>query len=204
MKPIYHGGEKLSNQAKSPLFLYEEISDSIYFVSGYSSVENTHVTEFKLNDKAKILDLIDGNVKENEKLMKDIMKTCGLKFDENHLVENSYEEVGRDIYGCDIDLALYPKFSEELLKIGFNVIKNYSIIENTEPVAYAVLDSNVLDLQREYVLESDANCVYLEVINEQNISPKDSILGKSFEGMTGMGDIILKEIEVTTAKKKKM
>lgn len=204
MKSIYHGGEKLGDNVNPPLFLYQEISDSIYFGIGYSSVEDLHVSEFKLNSKAKVLDLVNGNIEENERFIKEIMKKCGLEFDEHTLVKNSYEDVGRDIYGCDIDLALYPKFREELLKTGFNVIKNYSIIENTEPVGYAILDSNVLELKREYSVKNDDNNVYLEVKNENKVPEKDSILGKSFVGKLGFGDIVLQEINASVTKKKKM
>lgn len=204
MKSIYHGGEKLGDNVKEPLFLYQEISDSIYFGIGYSGVDDVYISEFKLNKQAKVLDLVNGNIEENERFIKEIMKKCGLEFDEHTLVKNSYEDVGRDIYGCDIDLALYPKFREELLKAGFNVIKNYSIIENTEPVGYAILDKNALEFKREYSVKNDDNNVYLEVKKEENVLEKDNILGKSFVGKLGFGDIVLQEITANVTKKKKM
>lgn len=204
MKSIYHGGEKLGNNVNEPLFLYQEISDSIYFGIGYSNAEDVYVSEFKLNNQAKVLDLVNGNTEDNERFIKEVMKKCGLEFDENTLVKNSYEDVGREIYGCDIDLALYPKFREEILKSGFNVIKNYSIFENSEPVGYAILDKNVLDFKREYSVKNDDNNVYVEVKNEENILEKDSILGKSFVGKLGFGDIVLQEITTNVTKKKKM
>ena len=204
MKSIYHGGEKLGNNVNEPLFLYQEISDSIYFGIGYSNAEDVYVSEFKLNNQAKVLDLVNGNTEDNERFVKEVMKKCGLEFDENTLVKNSYEDVGREIYGCDIDLALYPKFREEILKSGFNVIKNYSIFENSEPVGYAILDKNVLDFKREYSVKNDDNNVYVEVKNEENILEKDSMLGKSLVGKLGFGDIVLQEITESVTKKKKM
>lgn len=204
MKSIYHGGEKLGNNVNEPLFLYQEISDSIYFGIGYSNAEDVYVSEFKLNNQAKVLDLVNGNTEDNERFVKEVMKKCGLEFDENTLVKNSYEDVGREIYGCDIDLALYPKFREEILKSGFNVIKNYSIFENSEPVGYAILDKNVLDFKREYSVKNDDNNVYVEVKNEEKVLEKDAMLGKSFVGKLGFGDIVLQEITESVTKKKKM
>lgn len=204
---IYHGGEKIENEVKSPLFLYENISDSIYFAIGYSGAENTHVSEFKLNDKAKVLDLVDGNQEDNEKFLNEIMKKAGIQFKgEYKLVKDSYKEVGREVYGYDIDLALFPKFREEMLKTGFNVLKTYSIMENTEPKGFAVLDSSVLQMRKEYkvTFDNDNDNVYLKVTKDNLSDKEESTLSKSYIGKTGYGDISLEEVKDTQKSKKKM
>lgn len=203
MTSIYHGGTKIKDEIKSPLFLYEEISDSIYFATGYSGVEkNHHISEYQVNEKAKILDLVDGNQEQNEKFINEIMKKVGLVFETEYLlVKNSYDTVGREVYGYDIDLAFFPKFREEVLKSGFNVIKSYTSMENTQPIAYAVLDTSLLELKREYALTDDSSNVYLKVITDNT---KESKLGKSYLGKTGYGDIILEEVNANKTKKKKM
>lgn len=202
---IYHGGEKIETEVKSPLFLYETISDSIYFATGYSGVENTYVSEFKLNANAKVLDLVEGNTETNEKFINEIMKKAGMQFEgEYQLVKNSYKEVGREVYGYDIDLALFPKFREEMLKTGFNVLKTYSVMENTQPKGYAVLDSSVIEMKKEYELTFDDNNVYLKVSKDNLSDKEESTLGKSYIGQTGYGNITLEEVKDTKKNKKKM
>ena len=195
MSLIYHGGEKIEEKVKCPIFLYEDISDSIYFASGYSGVENTHISEFKLKENAKVLDLVNGNQESNEKIINEIMKKAGLVFEGEYLlVKDSYKKVGREVYGYDIDLAFFPKFAEELVKAGYNVLKTYTVMENTQPIGYAVLDSSVIDLKKEYHLNDDDYNVYLKVLKDTN-NDQENTVGKEYSGRTGYGDIVLEEVK---------
>lgn len=196
---IYHGGQKIESEVKVPLFLYEDLSTSIYFSTGYSSIsgteDNMYITEFKLNDKAKVLDLVNGNQETNQKFINEVMKKLGMKFEDEYLlVKDSYKEVGLEVYGYDIDLALFPQFREEMLKAGFNVLKTYTAFENTEPVGYAVLEASVINFKREYALTSNDDSVMITVTKEQ-VENETSKLGKSYMGMTGYGNIKFEEIQ---------
>lgn len=204
MTRMYHGGELIKDEIKIPFFCYQEISDSIYYATGYSEVNEKHISEFQLNNKAKVLDLTEDNREENEKIIDNIMSKIGLIFEDEYLyLKNSNEEVGQEVFGYDINLALFPKFRDELLKLGYNVLKTYTVIEITEPVGYAILDSSVIDLKREYslLIKEEGFNVVLNVIKENISSEEKSILGKSYTGKTGNGDIILKELK---SRKKKM
>lgn len=205
---MYHGGSQIKNEANFPLFLYDNISTSIYFSTGYSSItgtdENSYITEFQLNDKAKVLDLVDGNQEANEKFINEIMKKLGMKFEDEYLlVKDSYKEVGREVYGYDIDLALFPDFNKEMLKAGFNVLKTYTAFENTQTVGYAVLDTSVINFKREYLLTNNENHIVITVTKE-NSDGENFKLGKTFKGKTGFGEITFEEVKEKNKKKPKM
>lgn len=203
MTSIYHGGAKLEGEIETPLFLYENVSDSIYYATGYSGEPENYVTELTINDKAKVLDLVSGDREANERFLSEIIKKAGLELEDDGLVKNSYEAVGEEVYGFDIGVALYPKVKEALLKTGFNVLKTYTYFENSQPVGFAVLDSSALNLKREYEVVSGDDNVVVTVVKENVQEGEESTLGKSYLGMTGYGDIQLQEV-VKSSKKKKM
>lgn len=203
MTSIYHGGAKIEKEVTTPLFLYKDISDSIYFATGYSGAEKPYVSEFKVNNYAKVLDLCGDEREQNERFLNELMKKHGLVAEtEYQLIKDSYETVGREVYAHDIELALYPQIREDLLKVGFNVLKNYSVMENTQPIGYAVLDSSVLEFKREYQVTSDSENVYLKVSKDNTATKENSTLGKSYTGQTGYGDITLEEVNASPKKKK--
>ena len=202
MNSIYHGGKNITTKDKSPLFWYEDISSSIYLVTGYSDIKKPYISEYELNEHAKILDLADGYNEANGKIVENIMKKIGLVFEnEDLLVKDSWKDVGREVYGHDIDLALYPKFRDELLNTGYNVLKTYTTMENTLPTGYAILDSSVIDCKKVYLLTTDSDYVHLKVVKEELEQDGTPILGNIYTGETGRGQIELKEVE---KKKKKI
>ena len=51
------------------MFLYENISYSIYYATGYSGEPDSYITEFELSDKVKVLDLVNGDREANERFL---------------------------------------------------------------------------------------------------------------------------------------
>lgn len=203
MTLIYHGGATITGEIQKPLFLYEDISHAIYFAIGYSGVEDTHISEFKLNEQSKVLDLTI-NIEVNQKIVDDIMFKAGLIFEgEDLFVKDSYQYIGREIQGYDVDLTLFPTFRKEMLKAGFNVLKTDTAFENSLPVAYSIVDTSVIDLNKQYVLTRDDDNVYLKVALDNNLNQdQNNLVGKTYIGATGYGDIVLEEVSVEKKNKK--